>query len=354
MKRLMTLVAAVALVATVPATARAAAVDARVDSPNDMATVEGVVSIRGSATSSAGIRVIEIYIGSTRVKRMEPGGQTSADIAHDWNTVYAPESSTPTRNGGEYKVLVHAVGTDGVQDDSWVRVVVNNPPASPALAAAAGEGGAINLSWSANSEPDFLRYVVERDSGGGFEKLVETQQTTFSDYPHDGQYHYRVTAIRRDAGSGTRSSSSEAVPVTQSAPQVAEPSPQPADDWRWPAKSGARSGRGPGPGSAFGRIPGSPQLPGAAGLPGSAALPGGAAGFPGLPSARGTDTYAPELPYDVPVARAPVEVESLAFKTARAITDVIPGTGLRWLAAGMLMLVAAIGLRLAATRIRVS
>jgi hypothetical protein len=227
---------------------------------------------------------------------------------------------------------VHAVATGGADDQSSIEVETNNPPVTPAGVSVRATDDGVGLTWSANPEPDLIEYVVERDSGSGYVVVGEVESNKFAEDLVAGHYAYRVTAVRSSPVDADGISS---VPSEPAAFTIA---------------SSAAGGD-----AAVTKLEGSHPLGRGGGLPrngrsasGLAALLGGSAlpsagKLPAIPSSAGIPwgTYNPELPYgDDDAAAAPPGLRSRPVSASGPLS-VIPPDGLRWVAAGLLLLVVA-------------
>ncbi len=341
-----------------------AAVDASFVNVSDGQVVAESVSLQAKGSSPAGVAKVVMTIDGVTVASVAPSSKkTEVPISFGWNTRTAPSGGV-SRNG-RYTVVVQAVDKDGSSDSAKVGVVVDNTPVQPSGLQASISHDQIKVSWSRNPEPDITGYVLERDSGGGFAKLAETDGTSFVDWAEPGHHTYRVIALRSGASGNKASSPSAPVSIT-------------VDDEPAPSASPGGTGgydRTPGTTPTGGTTGGFPKRSAttargnsgsgnklsvgvdgfaAAGLPSGVALPG-TTGLPSLPSAPAADdalgwgTYEEELPYDLPRGGVPLsaQVQNVA---ARAPFRVIPPDGMRWLAAGMWLLVAAALSAFAASR----
>jgi hypothetical protein len=219
---------------------------------------------------------------------------------------------------------------DGDTDKASGDVVVDNPPQVPTGLKAVAEGSRVTVSWDANLEPDLTGYVVERDEGSGFVEVATTTSTKLIQRLVPGDYAYRVTAVRSSAVSedGIDSGPSSATGVTV----VAAASGGDGAVTRLGGKGRLHGGRG-GLGSAghsrLGALLSSSSLPDQRGLPPIPSPPGIAWG-----------KYELKLPYGKAAVPPPGRA---ALTSARRVggDTLLPADGLRWVAAGMLLIACA-------------
>lgn len=357
------LCAAALSLGALPAHAGEGGISASVTTPGNGAVVQGSVTVQASAQSDEGISEMSLSIAGATVSSSSPG-RNSSSLSYVWNTNYLPGGGGSSN--GDYSISVVATSSSGATTSHEIIVLVDNAPSVPSGLSASSSGDTITVRWAANPEPDITGYRVERNSGGGFQSVGTTQSTTFYDAVGDNRSHsYRVIALRRSPTAGTRSSAPSGS-VTISASQASSGSS--------PSAGGSGGGTGGGGGGGGGGLP---QLPGggknggrnggagdffdfASGLPSTLDLPSLAAlaPLPNLPAADqygATEldwgTYEEELPYDLS-AGAPQWIGGESRNVAaRAPDRIIPPDGLRWVAAGILLLMAASLLRFAAIRL---
>lgn len=379
MKRLLTIGAVVAVLAVIAPPAQAqAGISVSMSGIAGGSTVEGTVYIGARASSTEGVDSLQIAINGVTVASTSPSGiRQNAETGYNWDTSHVINSSRLSQNG-TYTVRVLGVSNGGARDEATATIYVNNPASTPSGVTASTSGTTSSVSWNANPEPDILRYRVERDSGSGFNTVSETQNTSFAEELSPGTHTYRVTAIRFSPSGGSRASA---------------PSGGASVSIDAPASSGGGGGSSSGGGSGSGNTSGgsggvsNPFGPGTtvkkggwvnpfggsggivtkkkgafyiggkriaiSGLPtGFLRLPGMGGGLPQLPQGEGVKwgKYDELLPYDVPNGGAPLATEGMNI-AARSPWRVIPPDGLRWLAAGILAIVAAALARFLAGRI---
>ena len=301
------------------------------------AVVEGTLGLSATASSPAGIKRIQITINEQVAESAEPSGvKQSADIDHAWVTSLQVDSNELASNG-EYVVTATAIANGGADAVTTSRVIVDNPAATPSGLAATMNAKGVTLSWDANPEPDLLGYEVERGVEGDFVTLGHTTDTSVVDPVGPGTYSYRVTAIRSSAARSAGRPSAPSTDVLISVQGSAAGSP----------RGGALQGAdGLEPTRGF-RVSDGALAP--QGLPSGAALPG-AVGLPDAPAAgAGWGTYEEELPYDIPEGGIPLSAERA--EPGGSSWKLIPADGLRWVAAGALLLALATLLRLFAQRL---
>jgi len=363
--------------AAAPALAQAG-VTAKLSGVSNGQTITGSVNLRGSASSSTGVTQIQILIDGSVVKQASYDGvKQDAAIEFDWATASA-------RNG-QYNIAVFAKGTGDSSDKSTASVNVDNGTSSPTGVNASHADGAVTISWNANPEPDIVGYDVERDSGSGWSVIQSVESPGYVDTPGAGTHTYRVTARRYSPTiSGGRPSDPSSA-VSASVPAAA------AEDASG-SGSGAGTGSGSGSGSGGSGVPGygnakngkngrgggrvgtggssrgiggfayggiftagGRQL-GGIGLPGVLALPGGGQPSGSVPVAPVDMTFEPELPYDPSGGPrgSQLNTEALRGVAARSPWRIIPPDGLRWVAAGLWLLVTAALLRFLERRLAAS
>ena len=301
------------------------------------AVVEGSLGLTATGSSPAGIKRIQIAINDEVVESAEPSGvKQSVELGYAWETNLQVDSNELASNG-EYVVTATAIANGGADAVTTSRVIVDNPAATPTgLTASVGAEG-VALTWEPNPEPDLLGYEIERAIEGEFETLGHTTDTSVVDPVGPGTYSYRVTAIRSSAARSTGRPSAPSTDLIVSIQGSAGGSP---------TGVGLKGADGLRPTRGFKVSDGSiaPQ-----GLPSGAVLPG-AVGLPDLP-APGVKwgTYEEKLPYDIPEGGIPLSAER--GDTAGFSWKFIPADGLRWVAAGALLLALATLLRFFAQRL---
>jgi hypothetical protein len=314
-------------------------ISATVDAPDDGALVGGTVDIQASAESAAGIKRIEISIDSFGVASKQPSTfQQDATVGYSWSSNDAPDSSSMVPNG-RHTITVRAVATGGADDSASIQVDTNNPPVTPAGLDARAEGGDVVVSWSANPEPDLIAYVVERDSGSGYAEVGRVDAPAFRETLVAGEYSYRVAAVRASPVTADGISSPATAPVTLSIT-----SPRGGGSGSVTSLTGNHaltkgspfSQRGDG-GSALDAL-----------LSGSALPDAGA--LPAIPSLDDVPwgTFERDLPYGEAPPALP-ELRSRSVSASSGPLSVVPPDGLRWVAAGLLLIVCAALSRILAT-----
>ena len=307
------------------------AITVSIDSPGDGSVLTGIVEVRASAHSAAGVKRIEVSIDGFGVASKQPSGyQQDASVVYSWDSNEDFDSSSIIANG-PHTITVRAVATGGPDDSATVDVETNNPPVAPSGLSAAADGGTVALEWPANPEPDITGYVVERDSGSGFVTVGRVASSGFGETLVAGAYAYRVSALRSSPVSDDGIASSPSTPVSVnvssdlsresgSVTKLTSKHPLGGADAR-PLAGAARSNLAA---LLSGRT-----------LPDSGALPA-------IPSPDGVTwgTYEAALPYDQHDAAAPPGLRSRAL-TSSSTLSVVPPDGLRWVAAGLLLLVCA-------------
>jgi hypothetical protein len=378
MKRLMTLAAIVSLMAVVAPPAHAqAAISVSLSGVASGSTVEGIVYAGARASSTEGVDSLQILINGVTVASTSPSGiRQNAETGYNWDTRHAVNSSSLSQNG-TYTVRVVGVSNGGARDEASASIHVNNPASTPTGVTASTLGNTSSVSWNANPEPDILRYRVERDSGSGFATVTETQGTSFAEELSPGTHTYRITAIRYSPAGGSRASA----PSGGAAVSIEAPASSGGGDGGSYTEGGGSNTSGGNGGVANPFGPGATVKKGGfvnpfggsggivtkkkgafyiggkriaiSGLPtGFLRLPGMGGGLPQLPESEGVKwgKYDEILPYDVPSGAVPLGSEGSNI-AARSPWRVIPPDGLRWLAAGLLAIVAAALSRFLAGRI---
>ena len=306
-------------------------VEARVVAPEDGEVASGILTLHGRASSPAGVKRVELLVDDDVVATRQPAEvQQEVDITYDWDTRLTPDASARSSNG-TYEVSVRAVANgDRAENVDTVSVTLDNAPAAPRGLDAVVEGRGVTLHWDASPEPDVIAYVVRRSTGGAFAPVGRTDTPGYYEQLPPGDYSYEVVALRRsptleDGRPSRPSADVRALVVSEDI----------GDEEK---------------GFVVGGKPAAPRgLPGAIGLPSL-----GESGLPTLPSLAEAEpaprwgTYEEELPYEVPRRYRLVGGPA---STRDSWWQVVPPDGLRWVAAGALLLVVAAHARLIATRI---
>jgi hypothetical protein len=333
------LLSLVILSAAVPAAEAQRAITARLDGVSDGSVVSGSVQLVGHGSSPAGIRKLTLTIDGETVAEVTPNGvRQNAEVTFDWDTTVYVGSNQLSRNR-EYLVRVKAVSNTGAEEQAGATVVVDNPPAIPFGLIAAAEKDEVTLSWESNPEPDIVGYRVERFFGNEYVEAALVEEPAFSESREPGRYSYRVVAIRSSQVSSEGLASEPSASVTVSIKGAGRRSGS--------AASGGGRARGKAAGSKRGAGRG---VLGSRGLPGGVALPG-EAGLPPAPAAPGLDwgSFEKRLPYRLPKGGVPIKAGPASKELLDALR-VIPPDGLRWVAAGLLLVVMAALFRFIAWR----
>lgn len=295
-------------------------------SPAPGQVLQGLNRIEGKAESSAGVKRIELRVQDRIVADFEPPEfQQEASIYFDWDTRFLPHSNRETRNR-YFTIEVRALASgERVSDSEIVRVAVDNPPLPPTGLQAYVEGRSVLLGWDRNPEPDVTGYRVLRASEGRYRVVGSPTGSEFHETLPVGSYLYAVIATR----SSTTSKSGVSSP--RSAPLYLEIEP------------------GADPDAGF-IVGGAPAAPG--GLPNAVGVQGlGQRGLPRLPAfAADEGSYRERLPYRVPKE---FRVVRDTAGEGRPWWRFVPPDGLRWVAAGALLLVMAGQARFLAGRLTV-
>ncbi len=304
-------------------------VKASVVSPEEGATLSGSVTLHGRASSPAGIKRAELLVDGEVVAAIEPSDYVQeVDVTFGWDTRTMPDGSVSSTNG-TYSVTTRATANgDKAVDADSVSVVLDNAPQAPSNLSAQVEANELRLSWATNPEPDVFAYQVWRSTGKRFSPIAEVDVAGYYQELEPGTYTYAIVALRRSphAARGRPSEPSETLSVVIDG--------------------------GPGGNASF-VVDGKGAAP--RGLPSGVDLPSlGAADLPGLPrlapasEPRDEGGYERRLPYKVPrefrLLGKPADARRPWWKA-------VPPDGLRWLAAGFLLLVVAAQARFAAVRL---
>lgn len=312
--------------------AGAEAIEARMEGVAEGETVQRVVSLRASASSSGAIERLQLFIGDDlAAERRAEGSRTDLDLVHEWDTRRAVGSGASARNG-EYRVRAVAIGRGGAQDEDAVNVLVGNAPARPSGLKVSVTRSRVSLSWDANSEPDLIGYRVERSRGGRFRAIAQTTEPAYAERPGRGIFSYRVSAVRAGARPSERLVSAPSSPGRASTVAAGA------------SARGLRQRRGLGDRGLFAGT-GSGARFGRSGLPAQVGLPGGRSVGRRLVPGQEWGTYDETLPYQL---GGQTDAKPVALSGEREVLGVIPADGLRWVAAGLLLVVCAALLRLLA------
>ncbi|MEA2516860.1 MAG: hypothetical protein QOG16_698 [Actinomycetota bacterium] len=318
---------------------------AKVTAPGDGAVIVGSQTVSGSGSSTAGVKSVKLFIEGELVASKEPSDlRQNVDVSYGW--------ATSSLRNGWYQLRVDVAANGGASDSSHINVKVDNAPQPPSNLTSSVKGQTVSLSWSPNPEADITGYRVEVSAGGAeWTSVTQTQGTDYAAEVAPGSYEYRVVALRSSPTMDGGRPSDPSSPVSLS---VAAPPSAPADgglggkgrgytgggDPRVYGKDGGASARevrktarafsGGGTGFSFGNI----SLPGSAGLP---SLPGTGDDFE-------WGTYKERLPYSIPQGGVPLDLAPPRL-AALSTTKVIPLDALRWVGAGVLMIVLAMFLQ---------
>lgn len=318
--------------------------------------IAGTVHLRADAASDVGIKRLDLSINDVVVAAIEPSElRRKVSVDYDWNTVWALGGSGMARNG-RYMARAVAISNADKKQSVQIVVVVDNAATTPQGFSSQISEDVATMSWSPNPEPDIVGYIVQRDSGGGFLDVAQVSDTSYSETVAPGDHSYRVVALRSSevspAGKASAASASSSVHLDP------PPTPQ-ADD----GGSGPTAGGKPVKNGKVGsvrlrdfRLDRGRNLAGAGGLTSFARLPQiGLTALPRLPEAGDAalawGTYENQLPYELP-EEGPIEVRGLGLSAASSSWSVIPPDGLRWVAAGMLLLALSGLLKILALRLR--
>jgi hypothetical protein len=312
------------------ATERDRVVRSRVIAPVNDQIVSGVVSVEGHASSAAGIRRVEIKLGDQTLTQFEPSRyRQEVPISFDWDTRRDVQTNELAVNG-TYEITVVAVANgERNVDRETVSVRVDNTPAQPRGLQASVKGSSVSLEWRANNEPDLTKYVVQRNSGDGYENIAPTNAPAFSERLPAGNHSFRVVAVRASSVYQRGTASAPSLPLR--------------------LEIHNQQGREGSTGSSHSSVTGAPARPEAP-AGGLEAEAGGVVdlleGPSGAALLENWGKFKKRLPYDVPP-----ELQ-LAGRPAGSQRGwgAVPPDGLRWIAAGALLLVVAAHTRFIATR----
>ena len=169
--------------------------------PGNLATVSGLVDIRGTAYSVSDFKEYRLYAaqsGAPRQLLRRSPVPITADVLYQWNTLGMVEGAT-------YVITLEADDINGNTGTDQVSVVIDNlPPQAPSGLTATPAGANVQLNWNPNTEADLLGYLVFRNS-----RLANVTGTLVGDlrpyavaaaqYPDnnlaDGPYAFTVYAI---------------------------------------------------------------------------------------------------------------------------------------------------------------
>ncbi|MDQ3984963.1 MAG: Ig-like domain-containing protein [Actinomycetota bacterium] len=305
-------------------------VDVRVVSPAPDTVVSEQVTVHGKASSPTGIKRVELFVDDELIYKTDVSEfRREVHAVTAWDTYFLPNSEEVTPNG-PYKVAVRGVanGENNAEKRSII-VTVDNAPVSPTDLKLSVDDGNVSLTWTPNPEPDLTGYVVQRTSGDGFETVAAPGVNLFSEAPGKGRHEYRVFAVRKSPtvseGRASRPSETLGVEVFVSKKEAED------IDSDSPGAGDAGSVKGALAGLDLSDLPDLPNLPG------------------GRPLAAGDESFERRLPYRVPKEFR--LLNSGGEDDRRSWWRMVPPDGLRWVAAGLLLLVAAGQSRFIATRL---
>jgi hypothetical protein len=183
--------------------------DAHQCTPTAGSTLSGSWNVRMDAFSVSSLRSFTVSIvpkdgsipplpdGATTARTyggLLGSGKLSDTIEMPWDT------GALTRYNGTYQISATAVSALGTTAHALVgNLLLNSPPAQPAVPATRLDGSAGVVAWSANSEPDLTGYQVLRSvAGGAYSQLGTTSGTGFRDpsVPQNKPLTYEIVAVR--------------------------------------------------------------------------------------------------------------------------------------------------------------
>lgn len=335
-------------VPSIPAGAQDAA-SVSISGVSNGAVLQGTVTIKAHGSTVTAIRRLELSVDGFVVAWTEPEDlRQNATVQYQWNTARSLASSQPSRNG-EHSIKATVSARGGGSDTSSIKVLTNNPPTPPSGLSASSKNGTISLTWNPNPEPDIFAYRIQRDAGAGFEQIAETQQPNFTEQMPAGSYAYRIVAMRSSPTSsgGIASAPSDSVSAAVVPPKAG---PKAGSDGDGDGFSGGSNRGGSSRGKPF--SVGGTRIA-QSGLPSGLSLPG-RVGLPNLPEAQALEwgSYKNRLPYDIDDPEQSLITGAPANIAARSPDRIIPPDGLRWVAAGALLLAMASLLGFFASRLR--
>lgn len=326
---------------------------AKVTNPSDGAVVIGTTGVSGTATASTGVRNAKMFIEDTLVASAEPSNlRQSVDLSYNWDSTTSFGAGI-ARNGW-YTIRVEVNATGGGSSTSKINVMVDNAPQTPSNFDGYVQDTTATLSWSANPEPDIAAYRIEVDNSGTWSTLTELTGTSYSANLQPGTYTFRVIALRSSPTSpgGSPSAPTNAATLTIQAP------PSTGGTGNASGFGGGWEGRGATGGGdprVYGRdgaastkdVKATARAFASGGMAfGSLSLPG-QAGLPNLPSSSEPfewGTYKERLPYSIPEGGVPLESVPPRL-AALSTTTIIPMDALRWVGAGIFLIVVAVMLQ---------
>jgi len=162
-----------------------------------------------------------------RLERSTDPGFGPGSDPFDWTLTFFPDTGLVPGELYYYRVIaVDANGNESDPSNVDSAVATNLPPSAPTgLTATPGAGeGEIDVSWSANSEPDFDHYRLERSTDPGFGPGSDPFDWTLTFFPDSGlvpgeTYYYRVIAVD-EGGNESDPSNVDSAIATDLAPSV--------------------------------------------------------------------------------------------------------------------------------------
>ena len=181
---------------------------------------EGEIDVSWSANS-------EPDFDHYRLERHTDPGFGPGSDPFDWTLTFFPDTGLVPGETYYYRVIaVDANGNESDPSNVDSAVATDLPPSAPTgLTATPGAGeGEIDISWSANSEPDFDHYRLERHTDPGFGPGSDPFDWTLTFFPDTGlvpgeTYYYRVIAVDANGNESDPSNVDSAV-ATDLAPSA--------------------------------------------------------------------------------------------------------------------------------------
>lgn len=202
-----------------------AALNWGVESPGGGATVESSFTLTAYVESFRDDRVEAVRARLRRgdqqvgdVRNLERQSETDAGQPGVRRSTWSSPVGIDSFANGTYTVEVSAVNRIYPEGSRWEghEIVLDAPPVAKLETVRVSDASAreVQVRWVRSSAPDMKRYVVQRAQGGGPFTDVHTagaaDPTEYTDkVPEDGEYVYRLKAVRAGADGGEREALSE-------------------------------------------------------------------------------------------------------------------------------------------------